>query len=120
MSTWLNILLQSPAGAPTGGTTGPGSGAYQIVQYLPMILIIGVLFFFMFSAKRRQDKERQNLLSNVKKGDNVQMIGGERGRIMSITADEVLLKVDESSNTKITYDRNAIARVIEENKTEAK
>lgn len=118
MSMVLNILLQN---TPAGGTgSGPGAGAYQLVQYLPMVLVIGVLFFFMFTAKRRQEKERQSLLGSAKKGDNVQMIGGERGRIVSIDSDVVVVKVDESSNTKITFDRNAIARIIEETKTEAK
>ena len=32
-------------------------------------------------------------------------------------ADEVLVKVDESSNTKIRFSRSAIHRVVEEDKT---
>ncbi len=50
----------------------------------------------------------------------MQTIGGELGKVVEAREDRVLLKVDESSNTKIWYTRSAINRVLGEEKAEAK
>ena len=60
------------------------------------------------------------MLAKMKKGDEIQTIGGEYGRVVDVRDDRVLVKVDETSNTKIWYSRNAIHRVVTEEKAEAK
>ena len=44
-------------------------------------------------------------------------IGGILGTVVEARDTDVLLKVDESSNTKIRFSRNAIHRVVDEDKT---
>jgi preprotein translocase subunit YajC len=81
---------------------------------IPIILGIIVLYFFVFRSKRTQDRKRQDMLSQLRKGDRVQTIGGILGTVIEARDNEVLLKVDESSNTKIRFSRSAIHRVLEE------
>jgi len=50
----------------------------------------------------------------------VQTIGGILGTVIEAREGDVLLKVDESSNTKIRFARSAIHRVLEEEKSESK
>lgn len=88
-----------------------------IVQFLqgPMfILLVGILLMYtlVFRAKSKENRARQNMLSALKKGDRVQTIGGVLGTVVEARDGEVLLKVDESSNTKIRFTRSAIHRVI--------
>lgn len=80
------------------------------------LLIIGliVLYFFVFKSKRSQDKTRKNMLSQLKRGDKVQTIGGILGTVLEARDGEVLLKVDEGSNTKMRFTRSAIHRVVEQ------
>ena len=52
--------------------------------------------------------------------DRVQTIGGILGKVVEAEETKVLLKVDESSNTKIWFSRSAIDRVLEEEKSESK
>jgi preprotein translocase subunit YajC len=58
------------------------------------------------------------MLSELKKGDRVQTIGGILGTVVEARDTEILVKVDESSNAKIRFSRSAIHRVIEEEKSE--
>ena len=71
---------------------------------------------FVFRSKRTQDKKRTDMLSALKRGDRVQTIGGILGTVVEARDADVLLKVDESSNTKIRFSRSAIHRVLEEEK----
>jgi preprotein translocase subunit YajC len=127
----IAIVAQTTVpGAPGTTTTVPGVGgaATQPTQdppfwagpMMPFILLIILMYVFMFRSKKGQEKKRQDLINSLKKGDEVQTIGGEYGRVMETRDDRVLLKVDESSNTKIWYARSAIHRVVTGDKAEAK
>ncbi len=88
---------------------------------LPILIGIMVLYFLMFRSRKGKDKQRQSLLEKLKKGDRVQTIGGIIGTVIEARETEVLLKVDETSNTKIRFSRNAIHRVLDEdNKSETR
>ena len=63
-------------------------------------------------SKKKQDKGRTDMLAQLKKGDEVQTIGGILGKVMDAREDRVLVKVDENSNTKIWFSRTAIHRVV--------
>lgn len=88
-------------------------------QFFPLILIVLVFYFLVFGSKRKQEKQRQAMLSELKKGDEVVTIGGQIGKVIETRDDRVLLKVDESSNAKIWFLRSAIHRVLDE-KAESK
>lgn len=109
----LTILAQTSETQPP-----QGSG---LLFFLPLILLIVLYFVLLVLPKRKQEKERQAMLSNLKKGDRIQSIGGILGTVVSTDDNEVLVKVDETTNTKIRFSRNAIHRVIvDEKKSENK
>lgn len=85
---------------------------------IPIFVIILILWVFMFRSKRREDAKKKELLEAVKRGDRVQTIGGILGKVVEVEKEKILLKVDESSNTKIWFSRNAIFRVVAEEKAE--
>ena len=97
-------------------------GMYQWVHfYFPLILAMGLLWAVMILPKRKQDRTRQQMMNNMKRGDEVQTIGGIIGKVVEARDEKVLVKVDESSNTKIWFSRSAIAKVTaEEAKTAVK
>ncbi len=84
---------------------------------------IAIGFFFWFLLIRPQQKERArhaNMLANLKKNDHVVTIGGIYGVVTNIRreADEVTLKVDETTNSKLRVSLGAIARVVTERSAE--
>lgn len=79
-----------------------------------MLVVLVLMWVFIFSSKRKEDRKKRDLLGNIKRGDEVQTIGGIIGKVVQAEKDKVLLKVDESSNTKIWFARNAIFRVLGE------
>jgi preprotein translocase subunit YajC len=84
---------------------------------LPAVMIIVVLFYFlMIRPERRKQADHKALLANLKKNDRVVTIGGIYGVVMSVErdADQVTLKIDEATNTKIRITFGSIARVLGE------
>lgn len=98
-----------PAGT-NGGTAPPRSGSPDFM--LIMVLIVGVFIVMSLFGSRKTKKKRENMLSGIKKHDTVQTVGGVIGSIVEVKNDQVVLKVDESSNTRITFARSAIQQVL--------
>ncbi|MDE0888271.1 MAG: preprotein translocase subunit YajC [Phycisphaerales bacterium] len=98
----------------TGGDTeaagGEGGSSLLMFMFLPLIL---VMILFSVFGQRKERKKREALISSVKKHDRVRTIGGVIGAVVEIKPDTILLKVDESSNTRMTFARDAVQQVLE-------
>lgn len=109
-----------PLGQPgSGGGGAPGaqppSGGLPV--WLPLAMF-GFLAFLLISsalAGRKEKKERQSMLDAVGKNDKVQ-VAGMIGTIVELKGDHVIVKVDESNNTRITFVRGAIQNVLKSSK----
>ena len=101
----------TPAAPTTSTATPPPFWANPI--FLPLILM-GIFLFFSSRTKKNQEKKVQDMLGNLKRGDRVQTIGGIIGTVVEARETEVLVKVDETNNTKIRFARKAIHRVLED------
>ncbi|MHB9078014.1 MAG: preprotein translocase subunit YajC [Pirellulaceae bacterium] len=91
------------------------SGWSSLFGPLFPFLMIAVLFYFlMIRPERRKKAELMAMLQSLKNNDRVVTIGGIYGTIVNAQQDldEVTIKVDESTNTKLRMQRSAIARVI--------
>lgn len=106
-----------PAGAPTTQQADVPALVrfiHSMGPLLPIILVM-VLFIWMSSrTRRRQEQQKKDMLSAMKRGDRVQTIGGILGNVVEVRDDRILVKVDESNNTKVWFARSAIHRVLGE------
>jgi preprotein translocase subunit YajC len=100
-------------GAPGGvGTpTAPASPFGGGFLFL-MIGLLGLMIFMSSMSARKEKKKRAELMSSLARYDRVQTIGGVIGTIVELKDTEVVLKVDESTNTKITFARSSVQGVL--------
>ncbi len=100
-----------PPGAAAGEGAPPAPGLGGLL--LPMALMIGVIMLFSLGSGRKEKKRRMEMLSQLAKGAAVQTLGGVKGTVMEVreSADEVVVKVDEKSNTSMRFARSAIVNV---------
>ena len=96
------------AAAPGASNAAPGGSSFMIM----MIVLLGAMILFSFVSSRREKKKRDQLLGNIKKHDKVLTIGGVVGTVVEVKDAEIILKVDETSNTRITFTKSAISQVI--------
>ncbi|MBV1928821.1 MAG: preprotein translocase subunit YajC [Gammaproteobacteria bacterium] len=95
---------------PAAGPQDPLGGNFMIM----LLVLMGVMVLMTFRSQSKEKKKRKELLATLSKGDKVQTIGGIIGNIVEIREDgEVIVKVDENSNTKMKFARSAIQNKIE-------
>lgn len=124
------VITEEPAGAEQAVTTQDGgNGAAAHNQTPPLsqksntlfLVMMGVLlvymFFVMFRGPKKKQQEHQKMVQSLQKNDRVRTIGGIFGTVMDVRDDEVVLKIDESTNTKMRVSPAAIAAVLKD-KTE--
>lgn len=77
-------------------------------MWIMLLLIFGVMWFFMIRPQRKQQKELEKFRSELKKGDKVVTAGGIFGTIAEVQEKSVLIKVD--GEVKLRVDKNSIVR----------
>ena len=88
---------------------------YANPQQMLVLLVFAMLIYLFFGSQKTRKKEqrqREDMLNNMKRGDKVVTAGGIVGTIVDVRDTDVVLKVDESTNTKIKFTRDAIKRVL--------
>ncbi|MBM4110760.1 MAG: preprotein translocase subunit YajC [Phycisphaerae bacterium] len=102
--------------APTG--TAPAAAAQEPGGFfwilIPMMLVILVLPMI---TGRKERKKREAMLASIANRDRVQTIGGIIGVVTEVKSDQVTLRVDETSGTKLTFARSAVSEILEKSKS---
>ena len=111
------ILAQATQAATR--STGAKPDAFDFFKSPLFIFtaILALFYLFLFRSKKSQESTRKSKLDQLKRGDRIKTIGGILGTVVEAKDDEVLVKVDESSNTKIRFTRSAIHQVLEQPKS---
>jgi preprotein translocase subunit YajC len=105
----LHLVLAQGGDTPPAGS--PGGGGTMLIG---LVLAMVVFWLITLRGNQREKKKRQQMLDNMAKNDRVQTIGGIVGTVVAIKGNEVIVKVDETNNTKITFVRSAIQSVLTE------
>jgi preprotein translocase subunit YajC len=58
-----------------------------------VILLIGFLYFGMIRPQQRQKKQRNEMLSKLNVGDNIETIGGIIGKIVKMNEEIITIKI---------------------------
>lgn len=90
----------------------PQSLASSLGSFLPMIVIIGVMVYFMWSSQKKERKRREELVESVKAGVRVVTIGGIIGEVVSVKENQFTLEI--ASGVRVQVDKNAVSRVVKE------
>jgi preprotein translocase subunit YajC len=100
--------------AEDGGEAAGGGGAGIFNMLLPFIAIGFLFYFLLIRPQKAEQAKRQSMLAAVKKNDRVITIGGIYGVVTNVQkeTDEVTIKVDESTNTKLRMSLGSIARIL--------
>lgn len=102
-------ILAQTAAPTTQSAPQPGNP----LQMLLTFLFIGIIFWFLLlRPKQKEQKQRAQMLSGVKKYDKVMTIGGVIGTVMEVRDEEIIVKVDDNTNTRIKFTRGAIQRIL--------
>jgi preprotein translocase subunit YajC len=96
-----------------------GRSTSQIGSFLiPLVLMFVIFYFLLIRPQSKKQREHQDMLKNLKKGDKVITSGGLYGVVVKVSDKDVVLEVAEKINLRFTL--GAIATVREREETEKK
>lgn len=95
-----DAYAQSAAAGPAGG----------LITFLPLILMLVVLYFLMIRPQQKRVKEHAAMVSALKKGDEVVTNGGLGGSVTQVHDAFLTLRVSE--NVEVQVQKQAIATLL--------
>lgn len=104
MSILLTVMLFLQEGQGGGSTIG---------FILPMVLIFAIMYFLIFRPQQKKQKQHQQMVSAIKKGDKIVTAGGIYGTVAGIKEKENTLVIEIDKNVKIEISRQSISKVRE-------
>ena len=98
-----------------------GAGAQQQQQspwgfFIMMAGFIAIFYFLMIRPQRKQQKEHQEMLKRLNKGDKVLTSGGVIGTIRGFKGNEVTLETGK--NSSVTVLKNTISGLVKDEQTQ--
>lgn len=98
-------LAYAMAPGPAGGNGG------GILSILPLMIgMFAIMYFLIIRPQQKQKKEREALLSAIKKGDRVVTSSGLYGTVVGLSEHTVTLRV--ADQVKLEFERSAIGRIV--------
>jgi preprotein translocase subunit YajC len=94
-----------PSAAPSGASPQPDMGGQLQLLLLP--LMFALFYFLMIRPQQKRQRETDDMLKALKRGDIVRTTGGIRGEIVELTDTDVNLLV--ADKVKINVLRSHIA-----------
>lgn len=93
-------FLQAAAAAPEQ----PG----MIPFWAMMLLMIGVMYFFMWRPESKRRKEMAKFREGLKKGDKIITAGGIYGVVKEVKAGEATILIEVDGDVTLRIDKNMV------------
>ena len=121
-STASDAPVMSGQGGATTGTTGAaGDGGAQGAAGAPvgpnfMVLLIPAIGFLLLMSIMggRKEKKRRKQLETISKHDRIRTRGGIIGSVVEAKGEQIVIKVDEGKDTRITLDRQYVDAILQD------
>tara|TARA_B110000116_G_C16731652_1_gene534033 strand:+ start:654 stop:974 length:321 start_codon:yes stop_codon:yes gene_type:complete len=98
-------LLAVVVAAPREGANG------TFIFFLNMIAIVFIFYFILIRPQRKEAKRHQEMIQNIRTGDEVVTTGGIVGEVIRADPDRLIIRT--AGESKIDVERNRVSRKIE-------
>ncbi len=115
------FLFADAAEASSASTTQPtdkgdsstGGGVFDNM-WIPMLIIFALFYFMMIKPQQRKERERRQMIADLRAGARVVFAGGLIGTI--VEAKETTFKIEIAGDVVIEVARNAVQGLAAEDK----
>jgi len=120
---WSSCWLLAQVAEAEAAQPGVPGFLPEIPFPILIAIMFGLFYFLILRPQQGKDKKFRTMLESLKEKDRVVTIGGIHGVVTNVQRDrdEVTVRVDESTGTKIRVGTSAIARLVtDEEKSDKK
>ena len=102
----------SPCGSSAPSTSGGGAGtgaegaaaAQQgglMGMLFPLAIFVLIFYFFIIRPQRKKDKQHNNMIAGINRGDQIVTIGGFFGTVREVRDDSFMIELTEGVRVRI-------------------
>ena len=102
-------MLITPAYAQFG-SFGSGGANSMIIQFMPLILIIVIMYFLILRPQQRKVKLHQDMVKALRRGDTVVSNGGLVGKVTKVV-DDNHIEIEISDGVRVRHLRASVSEV---------
>jgi preprotein translocase subunit YajC len=102
----LNIAYAMGQGGAAGGQGAGGFGSL-----VPLVLMFVIFYFLLIRPQQKKSKEHREMISLLKKGDQIITSGGLHGRITGVSESTATVEIADKVRVKIS--RGNVAQVVQ-------
>lgn len=103
------LLLSAPSLVLAQVKAAQPSVVEQLLGMVPMFIIVFFIFFFLvIKPQNQKQKEHNDLLSSIKKGDQVVTTGGIVAKVALV--EEKIITLEISPNVKLKFEKDHIIK----------
>ncbi len=86
----------------TQGSIAPMAPQQSLMDmmFMPLIILV-VFYFFLIRPQQKKMKTHREMISNVRRGDQVVTSGGLLGKVAKVTEDEVLVDLGNDVRVRV-------------------
>ena len=107
----LLMALVLAGGCVPGAAPADDGGTNQWTPIIFLVLLFAIFYFLLIRPQRKRQKEHQQMVEELRRGDRVITAGGIYGQIESISEDSVGIKVESGATLRVA--RTSVAGVRE-------
>ena len=83
-----------------------------IAQFLPLIILFAIFYFLIIRPQQKQQKEHQEMLASLKKGDRIVTAGGLIAEV--VKPEEDFIKIKLNDDTVVKLEKNFVSRKLDD------
>ena len=91
--------------------SGSSSGSMGAVTIVYLVLIFAFFYFFLIRPGKKEQKEKEALLSTLEIGDSVLTSSGFYGVVIDVTDDTVIVEFGNNKNCRIPMQKSAVVQI---------
>ncbi len=91
----IDIAYAMGQGGAAGQQGSPGG------MLIPLVLMFGIFYFLLIRPQQKKQKEHQEMIRTLKKGDRVVTSGGISGRITGLDDSKITLEISDKVRVKV-------------------
>ena len=107
-TTAVNVCGGGGAPAGSGSSSGSGGGDAAAAQggglmgmLLPLAIFVLIFYFFIIRPQRKRDKQHNNMIASINRGDEIITIGGFMGTVREVREDSFQIEIAEGVRVRI-------------------
>ncbi|MDC0738535.1 preprotein translocase subunit YajC [Cognatishimia sp. SS12] len=82
-----------------------------MTQFIPLILIFGIMYFLLIRPQQKKVKEHQAMVASVRRGDEVVTQGGLIGKVVKVKENNEI-EVELAEGIKVRVVQSTLAQVV--------